>query len=64
MTTNFTQEKGHLHPTPRIPNSSLLFTAALSLNDQIVTRPSPPYGQPDRKISAFFLTISLTTADK
>ena len=29
-----------------------------------VADPPPPYGQPDRKISAFFLTTSLMTADK
>ena len=27
--TDFTQEKSDFHPTSRIPNSSLLFTAAL-----------------------------------
>ena len=33
--TDFTQEKGHFHPTTRIPNSALLFAAALSLNGPI-----------------------------
>ena len=28
--TDLTQEKSHFHPTTRIPNSSLLFAAALS----------------------------------
>ena len=33
--TDFTQEKSHFHPTTRIPNSSLLFAAALSQNGRI-----------------------------
>ena len=33
--TDFAQEKSDFHPTSRIPNSSLLFAAALSLNGWI-----------------------------
>ena len=33
--TDFTQEKSHFHPTSSIPNSSLLFAAALSQNRRI-----------------------------
>ena len=33
--TDFTQEKSNFHATTRIPSSSLLFAAALSLNGRI-----------------------------
>ena len=33
--TDFTQEKSHFHPTSSVPNSSLLFAAALSQNHQM-----------------------------
>ena len=33
--TDFTQEKSHFHSTSSIPNSSLLFAAALSQNNRI-----------------------------
>ena len=33
--TDITQEISHFHPTIRIPNSSLLFAAALSQNGRI-----------------------------
>ena len=33
--TDFTQEKSHFHLRTRIPNSSLLFAAALSQNGRI-----------------------------
>ena len=33
--TDFTQGKSHFHPATRIPNSSLLFDAALSQNGWI-----------------------------
>ena len=36
--TDFTQEKGHFHSTSRIPNSSLLFAAALSQNGRIAVK--------------------------
>ena len=32
---DFTQEKSHFDPTPSIPNSSLLFAAALSHHHQM-----------------------------
>ena len=33
--TYFTQEKSHYHPPSKIPNSSLLFAAALSQNGRM-----------------------------
>ena len=33
--TDLTQEQSYFHPTSRIPNSSLLFAAALSKNGRI-----------------------------
>ena len=49
--TDFTQEKSHFHATTTIPNSSLLFAAALSLNGRI-----PVMGRRNGREKSIFCT--------